>query len=274
MGVYTIAGGKGGVGKSTTTASLGVTLRDAGLDVALVDADLAMANLADILGVEGDRTIHHVLAGEASVEEVLVAADDGLHVVPGGQSLELFEAADPAGLRDVVAPLARSMDVVLVDTGAGLGHETLVATGLADGVVLATTPHEAALADVAKTAEFVDHADASVLGAVLTRTTERTDLAEAAEALDVPLLGTVPDDPSVDTGPVTSGAAGDAYGRLAAALLASGGDAHAGAVDAPATVPRSPVPEAAADDRPAGSAADAETEAEGGSIGGILSLGD
>jgi len=58
MGVYTIAGGKGGVGKSTTTASLGVALHEAGYDVALVDADLALPNLAEVLGEPNESGIH------------------------------------------------------------------------------------------------------------------------------------------------------------------------------------------------------------------------
>ena len=234
MGVYTIAGGKGGVGKSTTTATLGITLSEVGYEVALVDADLAMANLADVVGSTGVHGIHGVLAGEANVDEVLVEVADGLAIVPGGRSIDLFEAADPANLGDVVSPLDEAYDVVLVDTGAGLSHEALVATGLADGTVLVTTPQDESVADVAKTAEFVAHADATVLGAVVTRTDRTTDLGSIADRLGVPLLGAVPEDPSDGADPLTEDEAGLAYEQLAATLVTCQDDDHS--VDAAASV--------------------------------------
>ncbi|SFR88440.1 septum site-determining protein MinD [Halomicrobium zhouii] len=239
MGVYTIAGGKGGVGKSTTTASLGVALHDAGFDVVLVDADLALPNLAEVLGEPTESGIHSVLAGEVVVDDVLVAVDDGPDLVAGGQTIEHFEQADPANLQAVVDPLDDEYDVVLVDTGAGLSHEALVATGLADGTVLVTTPHEEAVDNVAKTAEFVDHAEATVLGAVVTRTTADTDLGDVAGRLGVPLLGAVPEDAAVDAAPATTGPAGDAYRSLASTLVTCHDgweDSEEGAVDAPASV--------------------------------------
>ena len=234
MGVYTIAGGKGGVGKSTTTATLGVALSEAGYDVAVVDADLSMANLADVLGETAESGIHRVLAGEADVGEVVVETDDGPDVVAGGDAIEHFEQADPTNLTRVLAPLEAAYDLVLVDTGAGLSHEALVATGLAHGTLLVTTPQDAAVTDVAKTAEFVDHADATVLGAVVTRTTADTDLGDIADRLGVPLVGAIPEDPAVDAAPATGGEAGDAYRSLASTLTTYYDDSQA--VDAPASV--------------------------------------
>jgi len=241
MGVYTVAGGKGGVGKTTTAATLAVTLCHAGYDVGLVDADLATANLAKVLGVEPERGVHHVLAGRADVRDVLVEASSGVRFLPGATAIEMVEAADPANLRQVVAPLAEALDVVLVDTGAGLTHGTLVAMGLADGVLVVTTPDAAAVDDAARTVAFGDHADADVLGAVVTRTDERTDLGAVAAELGVPVLGAIPEDDAVGSGPVTTGEAGAAYRRLAAALAASE-LAAPGAVSAPASVDWTPAP--------------------------------
>ena len=239
MGVYTIAGGKGGVGKSTTTASLGVALHEAGYDVALVDADLALPNLAEVLGEANESGIHSVLAGEAAIDDVLRAVEDGPDLVGGVQTIEHFEQADPANLRAVIDPLDDEYDVVLVDTGAGLSHEALVATGLADGTVLVTTPAEESVDNVAKTAEFVDHAEATILGAVVTRTTADTDLGDIAERLGVPLLGAVPEDAAVDVAPATSGPAGDAYRSLASTLATCYDGCEDGeqrVIDAPASV--------------------------------------
>lgn len=264
MGVYTIAGGKGGVGKSTTTASLGIALYDAGFDVALVDADLAMANLAELLGVDVERGIHHVLAGDASVREIFVEVSDGLYLIPGVQPLEFVSEADPSNLRGVVAPLADAVDVVLVDTGAGLGHETLVAAGLADGVLVVSTPAEAAVGDVSRTIEFVGHADATVFGAVVTRTDDRTDLENVADGLGVPVLGAIPEDPSVGTDPVTTGPTGAAYRRLAAVLV-SEYQKDPGTVAAPASVDWEPAGQSDATD---------DSAADSTSRSGLFSFGD
>jgi septum site-determining protein MinD len=160
-------------------------LSDAGYDVVLVDADLGMANLADVLGETAESGIHAVLAEEAAVD-VILENEDGPDVVPGGETIDRFQAADPSNLTRVLAPLEAAYDLVLVDTGAGPCHETLVAAGLAHGAVLVTTPQDAAVADVAKTAEFVDHADAEIIGAVVTRARADTDLADVADRLGAP----------------------------------------------------------------------------------------
>jgi len=164
----------------------------------------------------------------------------------------------------VIAPLEAAYDVVFVDTGAGLGHEALVATGLADGTVLVTTPDDAAVCDVAKTAEFVDDGDATVLGAVVTRTGAETDLGAIAERLGVPLLGAIPEDSTVGTEPATTGDAGRAYRSLAATLLTATDDAPGVGLDAPAGLQLT-----TGGDEPA-----EPEEVEAGSGGGLFSFGD
>lgn len=262
MAVYAIAGGKGGVGKSTTAAGLGVALYDAGLDVAVVDADLAMPNLASIFDVDHDCGIQQVLADRASVLDCVVERSESFYLVPGDESLDAFTGADPANLPSVVRPLAAAVDVVLVDTGAGLCHETLVATGCADGTIVVTTPNDDAVDDVAKTVEFVDHADANVIGAVVTRTDAETNLGSVADALQVPVLGAIPEDPSVDTSPTTTGRAARAYRQLAATLAACHpcGRAADATFAGPPCVDWSPAPDREAD------------EVAGGLTASILSL--
>jgi septum site-determining protein MinD len=270
MGVITIAGGKGGVGKSTTTATLGCLLDDAGVSVALVDADLAMANLAELLDVSVSAGIHEVLAGELPVEEVLIERDEGPDLVPGGVALQLFAKSDPAELRAVVDPIEDDYDVVLIDTGAGLGHETLVAAGLADHTLLVTSPNNAALVDVAKTAKFIEHADANIAGAIVTATAEHTAFAEIANRLDVPIIGAIPADDGISAGPALSGPAGEAYESLVATLLAAG----------LAVPPVTPAADAAVQVRPEepaemdGSAAAEAEQTERGGVGALFSFGD
>lgn len=228
--VYAIASGKGGVGKTTTTVNLGTALAEAGERVAIVDADLGMANLAGFVSLTPDSTtLHDVLAGDASIDDATYRLADNILAVPSGTSLDEYAETSPEGLRDVVADLRSRFDYVFLDVGAGISHETVLPLGLADAVVLVSTPEPAAVHDTKKTIELTDRSGGDVAGLVLTRTRPSSDVShdEIAARLDVPLLGTIPEDPaardSVYAGtPLVvfepEGPAAVAYRRLAADL--------------------------------------------------------
>jgi septum site-determining protein MinD len=237
--VYALAGGKGGVGKTTSSINLGAALRAAGHDTVVVDADLAMANLGAMVDLPAGPTLHDVLAGEAALREALVwlpaggpptrsPPDEGPHlvVVPGSRSLDAFADADPGDLGRVLRSLAEAADFVLCDTGAGLSHESAVPLGVADGVVVVTTPDPMAIADAKKTIDFAARAGGTVVGAVLTHAGEETDVSMLADELGVEMLAVVPetdaagDEPLVETAPESHAA--DAYERLAATLADRG----------------------------------------------------
>lgn len=196
--VYAFAGGKGGVGKTTTTANVAVALAQEGFEVAAVDADLGMTNLGAFLGIEAETGVHAVLAGEASVEDIVVEVPEGVAVVPGGSDLAATADADPANLTAVVEPLRDRADIVLLDTGAGLSHQNLVAYGLSDAVALVTTAKDVAVGDTGKTAELADRVEAPVLGAVVSRVQPGTDLGSLGDRLDRDVVAAVPeyDDPT------------------------------------------------------------------------------
>lgn len=221
--VCTVAGGKGGVGKTTTAINIAAVLEESGYDTVVVDADLGMANLGEMLELEYDTSIHGILAGDSTVSEALTDGPDGMTVIPGEQSLEAFADADPAKLRKVINTLKSTFDVVLVDTGAGLSHETTVPLGLADGILLVTTPDSVAVNDTIKTADLAERVDGTVIGALVTRVTRNTDVAEIAGEFDLPLLGVIPADreatetePLVENAPESDAAA--AYRQLTESL--------------------------------------------------------
>lgn len=227
MSVYAVASGKGGVGKTTTAAALGACAAATGRDAVVVDADLGMADLAAILDLDDDGpTLHDVLAGRVDVAEACQSVEGGFDVLPGDRKLAAYAAGDPAGLRDVIDTLRESYDVIVLDTAAGLSQDVLVPMGLADEVVLVSTPDEAALRDTEKTRELVERVDGSVAGLVLTRVVD----AGAAAAADLPIrrLGMIPEDEAVAAAekagvavPIHApdGPAGSAYIELSAALL-------------------------------------------------------
>lgn len=273
--VFAIASGKGGVGKTTTVVNLGVILRRSDHSVALVDADLGMANLGPMLGVTGELTLHDVLSGRATLDDALVEEAPGFAVLPGSGSLTDYADADPRNLGDVLDTLAESYDFVLVDTGAGMSHEDVLPLGLADGVLLVASPDPAAIGDTRKTAELADLAQGDIAGLVVTKADSDTDAKHVASQIGVDLLGVIPYDPTVRdstasgrpleaTDPDTPAAR--AYRELASRLVE-------GAANLPAELPSADeapdgVAGAAASEPPADADAgatgdDAESPAEG-----------
>ncbi|WP_049927827.1 MinD/ParA family ATP-binding protein [Halopiger goleimassiliensis] len=195
--VYAIASGKGGVGKTTTTVNLGTALAQAGERVAIVDADLGMANLAGFVSLTPDATtLHDVLAHDASIADATYRLADNIVAVPSGTGLDDYAETSPEGLRDAIDELRAEYDYVFLDVGAGISHETVLPLGLADAVIVISTPEPASVQDSEKTIELTAHAGGEVAGLVVTRIHPDTDVTydEIADRLDIPLLGAVPED--------------------------------------------------------------------------------
>ncbi|AFZ73186.1 MinD/ParA family ATP-binding protein [Natronobacterium gregoryi] len=196
--VYAIASGKGGVGKTTTTVNLGTALAQADKRVAVVDVDLGMANLAGFVSLAPDSTtLHDVLTDDATIDEATYRLADNIVALPSGTGLDDYANASPEGLRGVVEKLRDTYDYVFLDVGAGISHETVLPLGLADGVLVVSTPEPAAIQDSQKTVKLTNRTGGTVEGLILTRTHPNSSLSyeEIATRLEVPLIGTIPEDP-------------------------------------------------------------------------------
>ena len=198
---FTVASAKGGVGKTTTTANLGAALAAAGHDVVLVDADIGMANLGALLGIVPDGpTLHDVLSGEATLEETLYEGPCGMRVVPGSVELEDYAGVDPAMLRDVVDTLSEFDGYVLVDSSAGLSHDSSLPLAVGDGTLLVSTPDRASLLDTEKTRELTTRLGGTVVGVALTRVEpDHPMLQSAPEVLGAEVIAEIPEDDAVTT---------------------------------------------------------------------------
>ncbi|MDG5777249.1 P-loop NTPase [Haloarculaceae archaeon H-GB2-1] len=200
--VVAIAGAKGGVGKTTTSLSLGAALAARGQSVAVVELDLAMGNFFDYLDVEeapSEATMHDVLAESATVDDAARRVAGGFTVYPTGPDLDGFANASLEPLPGVLEALRDSFDVVLLDTGAGLSNETIRPLQVADEVVLVATPRVAAIRDTNKTKTLVERVGSSVAGLVLTKagTDNAPPNERIAEFLGTDLFGHVPQDEAV-----------------------------------------------------------------------------
>lgn len=224
--VFTLAGGKGGVGKTTVAANTAVGLVKNGYDVAVVDGDLGMTNLDVLLDVDPEVGVHSVLGEDEDVDEATQRQGEGLTIVPGERGIETNGDADPAEFRRVVDPLVETHDIVLVDTGAGVNHVNCVAYGRADAVVLVTTPTEMAVINTKETRDLVGRVDGTAAGVVITRyrsDAEQPGPRKIAEGLDTNLLAAIPEyerfdppEPRILHDPQSRPAG--AYKRLATAL--------------------------------------------------------
>ncbi len=126
--VIAVTGGKGGVGKSNVTLNLGVCLSEMGRRVVLLDADLGLANLDILLGITARENISHVLSGECSLSDILVPGPGGIKVVPassGTKELVTMGPREHAGLIHAFSELSDDIDVLLIDTAAGISDMVL-----------------------------------------------------------------------------------------------------------------------------------------------------
>ncbi|WP_313691482.1 P-loop NTPase [Halorarum halobium] len=198
--IYAVASAKGGVGKTTTAANLAATLAAAGFETVAVDGDIGTANLAPALGLEvpeDGATLHDVLAGEADPADATYEGPHGLSVVPGDQSLSAFRTADPSRIREVLGSITAA-DYVVVDTGAGLTHESALPLSLADGVLLVSTPTRDGIVDTGKTIDLTERLGGTIVGIALNRVGPDDTLESALAAADVdpgafeaPVLGRI-----------------------------------------------------------------------------------
>lgn len=148
--VLAVSGGKGGVGKTLTTANLGLCFAKLGMRTLLIDGDFGLANLDVVLNVRPGLTINNVLAGECSLKEVMLTGPEGLRIIPAASGvLKACELAEMQKLMllDQIDNLNEEFDFVIIDTPAGVSKNVQYWTSSAAEVVIVVTPEPSALAD-------------------------------------------------------------------------------------------------------------------------------
>lgn len=126
--VIAISGGKGGVGKSNVSVNLAIALAQKGRRVVLLDADLGLANIDVLLGITANRNLSDVLNGECDLREVLVDGPGGIKIVPassGTQKMTQLSSMEHAGLINAFSELGDQIDVLIVDTAAGISESVV-----------------------------------------------------------------------------------------------------------------------------------------------------
>lgn len=148
--VMAVTSGKGGVGKSNVTLNLGIALAMQGERVILLDADLGLANINILLGVEPPYTLADVIEGERRLADILWDGPKGVRIIPGASGISRLAAADTGeilGIIDGFRTFEGMVDWILIDTGAGIAANVMSFVLASDEVLVVTSPEPTALAD-------------------------------------------------------------------------------------------------------------------------------
>ncbi len=148
--VIAVSGGKGGVGKSNISVNLSIALAEMRRRVVLLDADLGLANVDVLLGIKATHTLADVLAGTHSLNDVLVTGPSGVKIVPaasGVQRMAELSAVEHAGLINAFNELADQVDILVVDTAAGISDTVVSFVRAANEVIVVVCDEPSSITD-------------------------------------------------------------------------------------------------------------------------------
>ena len=148
--VISVASGKGGVGKTMLTVNLAIAFAQMGQVVGIFDADLGLANVHILMGIKPRMNLRHVVEDRYDLSDVVNVGPEGVKIVSGGQGVREMANLTAEQRRAILRQmdrLEREVDILLVDTGAGISENVLRFASFADEVIIVTTPSIAAAAD-------------------------------------------------------------------------------------------------------------------------------
>lgn len=148
--VIAVTSGKGGVGKSNVTVNLAVTLAQCGDKVMVMDADMGLANIDVLLGLTPGQNLSHVINGECTLEETIIEGPSGIKIVPASSGIAAMSDLTPAQNAGVIrsfSELTEPVDILLIDTAAGLSDSVVSYTRAAREVIVVVCDEPASITD-------------------------------------------------------------------------------------------------------------------------------
>ncbi|MFH1787439.1 MAG: cell division ATPase MinD [archaeon] len=199
--IIVITSGKGGVGKTTTAINLGAAMNYFGKDVLIVDGNLSTPNIGIHLNSpEVPINLNHVLLNKADLFEAVYEHESGIKIVPSSLSIKELKKIKPERIKDFKKDFGKIAEYVIIDSAAGLGSEALSVIEVADELIIVTNPEMPAITDALKTIKIAEELKTPVLGTIISRV--KRDYIEMSpetvkEMLEVPILGSIPEDIAV-----------------------------------------------------------------------------
>ena len=207
--IIVITSGKGGVGKTTTTANLAVALANEGHRVVAIDGDVGLRNLDVIMGLENRivYTLVDVIEGTCRLNQAMIRDKriDNLYMIPTAQS-RTKDAVSSEQMLEICSQLRSEFDFVLIDSPAGIEAGFRNAAAGADEALVVTTPEVSAVRDADRIIGLLESMEKVPISLIINRIkpemVKRGEMLAIQDVLDilaVELIGTIPDDESVVT---------------------------------------------------------------------------
>lgn len=206
--VLAVSSGKGGVGKTSVSVNLSMAMAMAGKKVVLLDGDLGLANVDVMLGLQPSYNMANVLAGECTLDDTLIETAHGLCVVPassGKRHMAELTSMQHAGIVQAFSDLRRPLDVLVVDTAAGIADSVITLSQASQQVIVVVTQDPSSITDAYALIKVLNKGHGvhrvQVLANMVANEAEAQEIFEslrrvAERFLDVTLsyLGSVPQD--------------------------------------------------------------------------------
>lgn len=204
-----LTSGKGGVGKTTVTANLGINLAKLGFRVVLIDVDIGLNNLDVVMGVESQVVfdITDVIMGKCRARQALVQDKhiSSLYIMPSSHSYNRTKILGEH-IKNVVDMLDNSFDYILIDCPAGVEAGFHRAVFSANEAIIVVTPHLSSIRDADKVLGLLREYDIGYKGLVINRmrgdlllSGELMNIESIVRALNLPLLGVIPEDDAISS---------------------------------------------------------------------------
>ena len=148
--VISVTSGKGGVGKTSVTVNLAVALARLGRQVLIWDADLGLANVDILLGLNSQYNINHLLNGDKTLEEIIIEGPEGVKIMPassGIQEMAALSEGQKVRLLNEFDHYNLDLDFLLIDTGAGVSSNVMYFNMAAQECIIVVTPEPAPITD-------------------------------------------------------------------------------------------------------------------------------
>jgi len=148
--VVTVTSGKGGVGKTNVSVNLAMALSNAGKRVTIMDADLGLGNIDVLLGLHPEYNLNQVIEGEQQLDDIIVPGPGNISIIPaasGVQNMAELSPSQHAGLIRAFSEMSHDLDVLLVDTAAGIADSVISFSRAAQEVVVVVNDEPASITD-------------------------------------------------------------------------------------------------------------------------------
>lgn len=145
-----VTSGKGGVGKTNITAGLAIAMSKLGKNVVVIDADLGLSNINILLNISAQYSVKDLLDGNKTLKDVLIEGPHGIKILPAGEGVQNLTRLDEfqrLKLLDAFDSYDGDIDVLLIDTGAGISENVTFFCSAAQDLIIVTTPEPTAWVD-------------------------------------------------------------------------------------------------------------------------------